>query len=137
MFKQSTKIRVRYSETDQMGFAYYGNYASWYEVGRVEALRTLGLSYREMEEQGTMLPVLTLNVKYRKPAKYDDEIQVDTIITELPSRKITFDYKLYCDDELINQGNTELVFIDKATGRPTRCPEILLEALSPYFPDKA
>src|SRR3546814_8835253 len=97
MYVHETHIRVRYSETDQMGYMYYGNYAAFYEVGRVEMLRSLGLSYRGFEEQGIMMPVLELQSKFIKPARYDEQITVRTILKELPGARIHFDYELYKD----------------------------------------
>jgi len=113
MYSHSTKIRVRYGETDQMGYMYYGNYAQYYEVGRVEMLRSLGMSYSSMEAEGIMMPVLELKCKYIKPALYDQEITVKTIIKELPGIRIYFEYELYNEkEELINLGSTTLVFVD-------------------------
>jgi len=88
MFRSETKIRVRYGETDQMGFAYYGNYAQYYEVGRVEALRGIGMSYRELEEDGVMLPVYTFSIKYLKPALYDDEITIKPLSPKCRRREL-------------------------------------------------
>ena len=138
MYTHSTYVRVRYSETDQMGYVYYGNYAAWFEVGRVESLRSLGLSYRAMEDQGVMLPVLTYDVKYIKPAKYDDEVRIETNIIELPKARISFSYKCFRvsegeKEELLTLANTTLVFIDMESGRPTRCPVSLTQALMPHF----
>lgn len=136
MFEATTFLRVRYSETDQMGFVYYGNYATWFEVARVEALRNLGVSYKELENKGVLLPVIDYSVKYVKPATYDDEIKIITKIKELPTARIHFSYACYRGDELLTEAQTSLVFIDKASGRPIRCPQALLAALSPYFVDK-
>ena len=93
MYSFDSKIRVRYGETDQMSFVYYGVYAQYYEVGRVELLRSLGLSYKEIEAMGFALPVVNMNIKYMKPAFYDDELTIRTTIKELPSAKITFHYE--------------------------------------------
>src|SRR5690606_38074518 len=118
MYVHETHIRVRYSETDQMSYMYYGNYAAFYEVGRVEMLRSLGLSYRSFEEQGIMMPVLELQSKFIKPARYDDLITVRTILKDLPGARIHFDYELYNEGgQLINTGNTRLVFIDMGSNR--------------------
>lgn len=95
MIKIETMLRVRYAETDQMGFVYYGNYAQYYEVGRVEAMRSLGFSYKEMEENGILMPVINLNINYKKPALYDDEIRIVTTVSKLPSVRITFDYECF------------------------------------------
>ncbi|MFC1223362.1 acyl-CoA thioesterase [Pedobacter sp. BG31] len=134
MFSHSTKIRVRYGETDQMGYMYYGNYAQYYEVGRVEMLRSLGMSYSSMEAAGIMMPVLELKCKYIKPALYDQEITVKTIIKTLPSVRIFFEYELYNEkEELINIGSTTLVFVDMKKNKPTNPPENFMEKLSVFF----
>lgn len=134
MVRKETTIRVRYAETDQMGYVYYGNYAQYYEVGRVEALRELGFSYREMEEKGIMLPVLELNINYKKPAFYDDEITIVTTIKEIPSVRITFDYECYnSNKELLNTGKVTLVFIDKNTNKPCQPPAWFKDAIAKFF----
>ncbi|WP_293310178.1 acyl-CoA thioesterase [Pedobacter sp. UBA5917] len=134
MYSHSTKIRVRYGETDQMGYMYYGNYAQYYEVGRVEMLRSLGMSYSSMEADGIMMPVLELKCKYIKPALYDQEITVKTIIKTLPGIRIFFEYELYNEnEELINIGATTLVFVDMKKNKPTNPPENFMEKLSQFF----
>lgn len=134
MYTHETHIRVRYSDTDQMGYMYYGNYASFYEVGRVEMLRSLGLTYRSFEESGIMMPVLELHSKYIKPARYDDRITVRTFLKELPQTRIHFDYELFNEkDELINIGSTKLVFVDMQSGRPSKPPGHFIALLKPYF----
>ncbi|MDQ0966130.1 acyl-CoA thioester hydrolase [Flavobacterium sp. W4I14] len=134
MYSHSTKIRVRYGETDQMGYMYYGNYAQYYEVGRVEMLRSLGMSYSSMEADGIMMPVLELKCKYIKPALYDQEITVKTIIKTLPGIRIFFEYELYNEkEELINIGTTTLVFVDMKKNKPTNPPENFMEKLSVFF----
>lgn len=127
-------FRVRYGETDQMGYVYYGNYAQYFEMGRVEWLRNLGISYKRMEELGIMLPVLNLNVDFIKPAKYDDLLTLKTTLIKKPSARIEFDFKLYNEkDELLTQGFTSLVFIDMKKNKPTRAPEYILEKVTPLF----
>lgn len=134
MYTHSTKVRVRYGETDQMGYVYYGNYAEYYEVARVEMLRSLGMDYASMESNGVMLPVLELNCKYIKPALYDQEITIKTTIQDLPGVRIHFKYELFNDaEELINVGNTTLVFVDMVKNRPCSPPENFLEKLRGYF----
>ena len=134
MLRSETKIRVRYGETDQMGYMYYGNYAQYYEVGRVEMLRSLGMSYSSMEADGIMMPVLELKCKYIKPALYDQEITVKTIIKTLPGIRIFFEYELYNEkEELINIGTTTLVFVDMKKNKPTNPPENFMEKLSVFF----
>lgn len=136
MYKSETTIRVRYGETDQMGYSYYGNYALYFEVGRVEALRQIGTSYRELEENGIMMPVLELKCKYIKPAKYDDLLIISTIVKEMPQARMFFDYEIKNEaGELIHLGSTSLVFVNSKTMRPTRCPEFLSEKIKKYFDD--
>ncbi|HTL81697.1 MAG TPA: thioesterase family protein [Bacteroidia bacterium] len=134
MFISETSLRVRYGETDRMGYSYYGNYAEYYEVGRVEALRTLGWNYKEMEDGGILLPVYTFSIKYFKPAFYDDLLSLKTTIRELPSTRIRFDYEMFNPKgEKINEGETTLVFIDAKTKKPRVCPGEFVKALKPYF----
>lgn len=134
MFVSETKIRVRYAETDQMGYVYYGNYAAYYEVARVEALRDVNLSYKEFEDEGIMMPVVQLNCKYIKPAFYDDLLTIRTTIKKLPSLRIEFIYEVFNDKGvLLNLGETTLVCINMKTQRPCNAPEKLLMALNPYF----
>lgn len=134
MLEWSTKLRVRYGETDQMGYMYYGNYALYYEVGRVEMLRSLGMTYRSMEQQGVMMPVLDLHVKYLRPAYYDEEITVKVIMEKMPGIKIHFRYELYNEAaQLINTGETTLAFINTKTNRPCLPPDDFLETLKKHF----
>lgn len=134
MYTSETYIRVRYGETDQMGYVYYGNYAMYYEVGRVESLRQLGLTYKELEEMGIMMPVLENKSKFLSAALYDDHLRIVTTIREKPGVRIRFEYDIYNGDgKLIHQGETMLVFVDKKTGRPGRPPQIFQEVLKPYF----
>lgn len=134
MYISETTLRVRYAETDKMGYVYYGNYTTYYEVGRVEALRQLGTSYKEMEDNGIMLPVYTCNLKYIKPAVYDDLLVIKTTIKELPTARITFDYEIYNQkNELINTGTTTLVFINMATNKPCPAPESFIEKIKKFF----
>jgi len=122
--KEAThQIRVRYSETDKMGYVYYGNYASYFEVARVELFRKHGVSYKEMEDEGIMMPVLELKTKYIKPAKYDDLLTIKTKISAKPGVRVTFEYEVYNEkEELLTIADTTLVFIDMKTGRPTQAP---------------
>jgi acyl-CoA thioester hydrolase len=132
-FESSTKIRVRYGETDQMGVAYYGNYAQYFEVGRVEALRELGMTYRSMEEKGVMLPVSEFCVKYIASAKYDDEMTVITSITSILGARIRFDYQLLnYDNKCLAKAHTILVFVGKDSKRPIAAPKDFLSILEKY-----
>lgn len=134
MLNHEIKIRVRYGETDQMKYVYYGNYAQYFEMGRVEWLRELGLSYKKMEELGIMLPVISMNINYLKPAKYDDFLTLKTTLLKKPGFKIDFAYALYNEaDELLTKATTTLVFIDIERNRPTKAPNYILEKVSPFF----
>ncbi len=137
MYIATTQIRVRYGETDQMGYLYYGNYALYYEVGRAEAIRELGFTYRELEEMGVMMPVVDLHVQYYRPALYDDLITVKTILKELPeSSKIQFHSELYNEAGVfLNKGVTTLVFYDPKEKKKVDMPEILKSRLAPFFED--
>ncbi|SDQ68927.1 acyl-CoA thioesterase [Flagellimonas zhangzhouensis] len=126
----SYSFRVRYAETDQMGVVYHGNYAQYFEMGRVEWLRALGVTYKSMEDNGVMLPVISLHIDYKKSALYDDLLTVETQLKSKPMVKIEFDYLLRNEaGELLATGNTVLAFMDKNTGRPIRCPEYILDKL--------
>lgn len=124
-------VRVRYSETDQMGVVYHGNYAQYFEMGRVEWLRNMGVSYKWMEENGVMLPVVSLTMNYKKPARYDDLLTVKTIFKSQTSVKIEFDYEIYNEkEELLTIAHSVLVFVDMKTGRPMTPPDYVLEKIS-------
>lgn len=134
MIEYSTSIRVRYAETDQMSYVYYGNYATYYEVARVELLRHLGTSYRNMEEDGVMLPVLELKSRFLKPVRYDELITIKVIIRELPRVRIRFEYELLNENnELVNQGETTLVFIDRKRNKPCAAPLEFINRLKTFF----
>ncbi len=134
MYTSETHVRVRYGETDQMGYVYYGNYAMYYEVGRVESLRQLGLTYKELEEMGVMMPVLENKSKYISPALYDDLLRIVTTIRVKPSVRITFEYEIFNgQDKLIHLGETLLAFVQKNNGRPCRPPAVFQKVLEPYF----
>jgi acyl-CoA thioester hydrolase len=134
MFQAETQIRVRYAETDQMGYVYYGNYAMYFEVARVEAMRSADFSYREMEENGVMMPVLESHIRYLKPGKYDELLTIKTTIPDLPGVRIRFEYQVINElQEVITEGWTTLAFLKKDTHQPTRPPQNLLALLKPYF----
>ncbi|MBU2976269.1 acyl-CoA thioesterase [Zobellia sp. B3R18] len=123
-------FRVRYSETDQMGVVYHGNYAQYLEMGRVEWLRSKGISYKNMEENGIMLPVVSLSLNYKKSAFYDDLISVETRLKKTPSVRIEFNYVIRNEkQEILVEANTVLVFVDKKSKRPIRCPKNILEVI--------
>lgn len=124
------QVRVRYSETDQMGVVYHGNYAQYFEMGRVEWLRNMGVSYKWMESNGVMLPVVSLSMNYKKPARYDDLLTVKTVLKSQTSVKIEFDYEIYNEEnELLTTGYSMLVFVDMKTGRPMLPPDYVLEKI--------
>jgi acyl-CoA thioester hydrolase len=135
MYTATTQIRVRYGETDQMGFLYYGFYALYYEVGRAEAIRDLGLTYKEIEAMGVLMPVVEMHAHYYRPALYDDLITVTTIVKELhDSPKIQFHSELYNEKgELLNKGVTTLVFVDAINKKKVPMPQQLKDCLQPYF----
>ena len=134
MYTHEVTLRVRYGETDKMGFVYYGVYAQYYEVGRVELLRSLGISYKSIEENGFELPVLNFNINYKKPAYYDDKLTLKTSIKEMPTSKIIFFYECFNDNnQLINNGEISLVFVNKETKKPCRAPQIIKEKLYAYL----
>ena len=123
-------LRTRYAETDQMGVVYYGNYPQYLELGRVEWLRSIGFTYKAMEEEGIMMPVVSLQIQYKKPALYDELITIRTKLKELPSTKIEFDYEILNEKgELLSTANTVLVFVDARTFRPVRCPKKVLKLI--------
>ncbi|MGB0392038.1 MAG: acyl-CoA thioesterase [Salibacteraceae bacterium] len=134
MFIKEIKLRVRYAETDRMGYAYYGNYAAYFEVARVEALRSLGISYKELEDDGVLLPVSEFKVNYKKPAFYDDELTIKVTIQQLPKIRFDFYYETYnSQNELLNTAYTQLVFVNKETGRPTKIPQRLKLLMKSHF----
>jgi len=136
-FSNQTKLRVRYAETDQMGYCYYGNYAQYFEVGRVEAMRSLGMSYRELEEAGIMLPVIDFSVKYYVPATYDEELTVTTTIEKLQGAKLSFSYQINNEQgQLVVTAMTTLVFVRSETKRPTKAPENFLKLINQYIDGK-
>lgn len=131
-FKKYNEIifRIRYGETDQMGIVYHGNYAQYFEIGRTEWLRNLGITYKQMEEDGVKLPVISLTVNFKKSVGYDDVIKVKTYLRKMPTASIEFDYEIENENgEIVTTGNTVLAFIDIDRNRPTRCPQHILDKL--------
>lgn len=130
MITKSTSLRVRYGETDQMGVVYHGNYAQFFEIGRIEWLRSLGISYKKMEENNTMLPVVSLQCNFKKSAEFDDEITIKTTLKKTPTVKIEFDYEIHNQlGELLCIGNTILAFVAMDTKKPMRCPDYIMKLL--------
>lgn len=136
MIQASVSIQVRYSETDQMGFVYHGNYLPWLEVARTHLLKERGVPYRALEEEGYFLPVLEANLRYHKPAFYDDTITVEARMERKPSIRIRIDYKVMRGEELLVTGHTQHAFIDKS-GRPVRPPPLFTERISELFPEES
>lgn len=135
MYTHEYSKRVRYGETDQMGYLYYGNYAQYYEIGRVEMLRSLGLTYREMEaEMGVLMPVVSMNIRYVRPARYDELITIRTALRQLPGRFIVFHVELYNEaGKLVNGATVKLCFVEAESGKTIVAPSVLLAKLKPYF----
>lgn len=134
MYEFETQIRVRYAETDQMGYVYYGHYFTYFEVARVESLRALGYAYKKLEEDGVMLPVLEQHIKYHLPATYDELITIKVQIKQKPSVRLVFNYACYNQShQLLTTAETTLVFINKATGKPTRPPDVMQSLFEPFF----
>lgn len=137
MHQKNTHLRVRYAETDQMGVVYYGVYAQYFEVGRVESLRDLGIRYRALEEQGIMLPVRRLEVNFRAPARYDDWLTIETTVQEMPQTRILFAHRILNEaNQVLCTGTVELIFVDALSRRPRMAPAEVLDALKPYFSDE-
>lgn len=134
MYQSETSIRVRYGETDQMGYVYYGYYAMYYEVARVESLRQLGLTYREIEALGIIMPVLENNSRFLFPGRYDEQLRIVTTLREKPGVRIKFEYEIFNEEnKLIHEGETLLVFVNKRTKKPCRPPESMQKILEPFF----
>lgn len=135
MYAHDCQVRVRYAETDQMGYLYYGNYAQFYEVGRVETMRSIGLTYKELEEvHGIWLPVVSLESRFIRPAYYDELLTLHTEIRHLPNQYITFYTDIYNEKgKLLNAGRVRLCFLDSAAKKPIIAPDILLQHLRDYF----
>lgn len=131
MIHTTHTIRVRYAETDPMKYVYYGNYATYFEVARVELFRQLGMSYQEIEERGFWLPVSEFCIKYLKPALYDQNLEIHTFIRKMPGVKIEFEYEIYnASKEKITEAKTTLFFLNSQSGKIVKCPEFLLDMLT-------
>jgi acyl-CoA thioester hydrolase len=135
MFNSETNIRVRYSETDQMNVVYHGNYAQYFEVARAEAIREMGITYKEMEEMGIVMPIVELHTKFLRPAKYDDLLTIKTQLRELPtSHRIEFHHEVYNEEgKLLTIGRVVLYFLDAKTMARSVMPAALANHLLPYF----
>ena len=129
----SIKIKVRYCETDQMGLVHHGSYINYFEEARISWISNLGFSYSEMEKSGIILPVSKLNVSYLRPAYFDDELVVNVELAELPTSRLIFNYTIKNKDEVVVTGTTVLAFLNKVTKKPVRCPDYILEKVTPLF----
>ncbi len=130
MIHTTHSLRVRYGETDSMKYVYYGNYAEYLEVARVELFRDLGMPYEEIENQGIWLPVSEYSIKYLKPALYDQILEIHTFIKKIPGVKIEFDYEIYnSSKQKITEAKTTLFFLDAVKNKVIKCPEFLMEIL--------
>ncbi len=135
MIEHEVHIRVRYSETDQMGYCYYGNYAQYYEVGRAELIRSIGLSYKDLEKiHGILMPVMSMKTRFVRPALYDENLRMVTQLKELPQKTMTFHSNIYNEkNKLVNGGYVRLGFINAEKSKSLSAPQFLIEKLSPYF----
>jgi len=135
MIVTETKIRVRYADTDQMKMVYYAKYFEYFEQGRSDLLRQIGLSYPEIERMGYYLPVIEAYANYKKPARYDELLNVKVMVKDIPQARIRIEYELYNEDtqELLANGYTCHSFISAMTGKPARAPELFFEKLSKAF----
>ena len=130
MLEFETNLRVRYSEVDPSGFVYNGHYAAFYEVARTASIRSMGMSYKEIEERGIVMPLIYQNMRFYSPAFYDDLLTIKVKITEMPTARITFQYEIYNEaGKKLNTGENALAFIDKTTQRPLRAPDWFIEVL--------
>lgn len=128
------QIRVRYGETDQMGYLHHGNYPLYYEAARVECMRSLGFPYGEMEKSGILMPVLDLHCKFIRPVLYDEMLTVRAIMTEMPRTRMKLRYELFNEEGAkVNEGSTDLCFVDAVSRRPMRCPEEIAKLIQPHF----
>ena len=136
MIHTTHTLRVRYGETDPMKYVYYGNYAEYLEVARVELFRTLGISYDEIEKRGIWLPVSEYKIKYLKPAFYDEILEIHTYVKKVPGVKIEFEYEIYNDSQQkITEASTTLFFLDATTNKVSRCPDFLMELILKNWKD--
>ena len=127
-----TYVKVRYAETDQMGVVYHGNYAQYLEIARIDWLQALGISYNSMEKEGVMLPVYELNLRFKKSAKFDDVLKIETTLLKKPGVKIDFNYRIFNqEEELLTEASTTLIFMDIERQKPIRCPDYILRILEP------
>lgn len=134
MITREIELRVRYKETDGMGIVHHSNYVTYYETARTEMLRGFGTTYRDMEREGVMMPVLAVDMKFISPAYYDDLLKIRITIKERPTARITFYHEIFRGDMLLNTGSVTLAFMDSRTRRAIRAPKWFVDLLAPYFP---
>ena len=134
MLSSEIKIRVRYGEVDRMGYLHHGNYPLYFEEGRTELIRTIGLTYREIEDRGILLPVRDMHIRYFLPAKYDDVLTVITTLVNQPLVKMVFEYIVNNESgELLCEAKTTLAIVSATNRKPTRIPVFFAELLAPHF----
>lgn len=134
MLVNETQLRVQYYETDQMGVVHHSNYIRYFEIGRTELMRSIGLCYNRLENSGTVMPITNVEVRYFYPAYYDDVISIKSFIKEIPKARIVFYYEIYNEQKkLLVEGSTTLAFVNKETGRPQRAPEKMIQTLSEHL----
>ena len=134
MLVNETKLRVQYYETDQMGVVHHSNYIRYFETGRTELMRHIGLSYTDLEKSGIVMPIANVEAQFFYPAHYDDIICIKSYIKEIPKARVTFYYEVYNEQgKLLAEGSTTSAFVNKATGRPQRAPERMIQTLSEHF----
>ncbi len=136
MLSYKTSIRVRYADTDKMEFVYNGKYLEYFEVGRTELLRSTGVSYKDIEDNGYRLPLIEAGIKYKKPARYDDLLEIEAIVSELYTAKVHIDYIIRKEEtnEIVVEGFTDHIFLSSNSGKPIKPPKIYVVALAKYFP---
>lgn len=135
MLTFKTEIRIRYADTDQMQFVYNGKYLEFFEVGRTELLRSTGLSYKVVEKEGFQLPLVEAHLKYISAAYYDDILIIETFLKEIPKLKMKLEYKIFRkeNNDLVTEGYTEHVFINKESKKPVRPPKFFIDAIKNYY----
>jgi acyl-CoA thioester hydrolase len=138
MIHTTHSIRVRYGETDPMKYVYYGNYAEYLELGRVELFRSIGMSYNEIENQGIWLPVSEYKIKYLKPALYDQKLEIHTYLKKRPGVRIEFEYEIYNEEQVkLTEASTTLFFLSAETNKIIKCPDFLMDLINQNWEEKS
>ncbi|SIS32187.1 acyl-CoA thioester hydrolase [Chryseobacterium shigense] len=134
MIHTTHSLRVRYGETDPMKYVYYGNYAEYLEIGRVELFRNIGMSYDEIENQGIWLPVSEYKIKYIRPALYDQKLEIHTYVKKIPGVRIEFEYEIFNEEGVkITEAATTLFFLDAKTNKIIKCPDFLMKLIEDHW----